>query len=455
LMAGRGSASAQNAVTPNWGSLERPFAANSLWNARPVAPVFGDFVIPRSDYFPSVAEGKWSTGVFLSKANDRPLTVTGLPGSKGLWDPDAEEFHDVTIPRWPEDVNPASAADGHADIVDTVAGIIHSFFQLRNQGGRWMAAHYAWSPIDGRGWGDPAHYFQGARAAGVPTMAGLIRKHEVQDGKSLYRHALAVSLTFNALSPKPAYVFPATSADTSAATTNFGSIPEGALVMLPPSFETGRISSLALRKVAETLKVFGAYVVDRNFGTPFAIYVENGSGFNLHEGGWNNAVASDLDSIRASLRQVTSASGYLDGNGQPFVPPRNLNLLSMRGPWRVELGSAPGVFDTWRQSVVFPVSAVQTVQVNSSSRGMNPVTWAIPAAGTRMQLTSAATGGAKLRLQLLDRTTGTVIQDSNELGNAEAVMFAWPRQQVSLVLRAISGVGQPSSVRATLVEVGK
>ena len=448
-------AAASSASSATWGQYAIPFAVDSLWNSKPVAPVFGTFVIPESDYFPAVAEGQWSTGVFLSSASDRAVTVTGLPGGKGLWDPDAEAYHDVTIPRWPGTVIPASASDGHADIVDPIAGMIHSFFQLKFQGGRWTASQYAWTRIDGRGWGDPAHYFQGARAAAVPTMAGLIRKHEVNDGRPTYLHALAMSLTFNALASKPTYVYPATSADTNAATTNTGAIPEGGLLMLPTSYDTQKIANPDLRKVAETLKVFGAYVVDRNYGTPFAIYVENGSGYNLHKGGWNNAVAAELNRIRQSLRLVVSTSGFVDGNGRRFEPNKNLNLLSMRGPWSIQSGAAAGKFDTWAQTVVFPGSSTRTVMVNYSSRGMNPVSWALPSAGTQYRLTVIAASGAKMQLQVIDKATGKKAFDSGELGNSQSSTFIWPAGTTAITLYVMSGVGSGSSVRGELLKVGQ
>jgi hypothetical protein len=278
----------------------------------------------------------------------------------------------------------------------------------------------------------------------------------MRDGDRMYRHALAVSLTYNALSAKPAYVFPATSADTSA-NRNTGSIPEGTLLMLPQSFDAQRIAHPDLRKVAETLKVYGAYVVDRNHGTPFNIYVENGSGFNLHgRGRWDTAVGYDLHRIRDALRPVVSASGWVDGDGRPFTPERNLNLLSMRGPWKVRSGAAPGTFDTWAQAVVFPEAAEKTVQVNASNRSMNPVSWAVPAGGTRYRLTAIATGGARLRVQLRERSGGEyrIVVDSKELGDGDTFVFAWPAQPVVPIVHAISGTGQPSSVRGTLVADG-
>lgn len=282
LLAQTGIVQPATAVTV-WGTSLKPFAANSFWNSRPVSPSLGSFVIPTSAYPPKVGEGPYSLGVFVSKTSDPAATVYGLPGTKGIWDADSEVFRpSVTMLRWPADAAPATGSDGHLDIVDPHTGIVHSFFKLTKDGsGQWAAQQYAWTRIDGSGWGDPAHYYQGARAAGVPAMGGLIRKHEVADGDSMYRHALAMSLPFNALAPKPPYVFPATSADANAATPDTGGLPEGVLLMLPRSFDTLRIS--------------------------------------------------------------------------------NLNLLSMRGPWQVQSGSAQGGFDTWSQSILFNASTSKTV----------------------------------------------------------------------------------------------
>lgn len=439
----------------NWNSYLTPFSANSLWNSRPVNPKLGKFVIPESKYYPAVSEGAYSTGTFLSNPGDDAVTVTGLPNQKGLWNADTETYQDITIPRWPKNVIPASGLDGHADIFDPIDNIIHSFFKLRNIDGQWMAKQYAWTKLNGRGWGDPAHYFQGARATGVPTSAGLIRKHEIDDGDTLYRHALAMSLTFNALSANPGYMFPATSADSNAVDTNTGGIPEGALMMLPESFDTNRIDNPDLRKIAETLKVYGAYVVDRNHGTPFSIYVENGSGFNLHGNGWDNKVAADLQTIRASLRQVESVAGWLDGNGQPFTPENNLNLLSMRGQWQRQSGNESGYFDSWKQAIRFPVTAIRTVMVNYNNRGISYLSWAGPEAGKKYKLTAVTTGGGALRLAIYDKSTKAILFDSGELENDDSVELAWPTSKVAIIVYAISGTGEPSSVRGELLSLSE
>lgn len=103
----------------------------------------------------------------------------------------------------------------------------------------------------------------------------------------------------------PAYVFPATSA---AANT------EGAPLVLPPSFNSSAIVNADLKKIVETLELYGAYNVDRNDGTQFAIFVESDASFSLMPKGWNNQIARQLDQIHAGLRQVVSAKDFIDAN---------------------------------------------------------------------------------------------------------------------------------------------
>lgn len=425
-----------------FGTPLRPFSAQSPWNAHPVAPVLGDFEIPRSTYYPTLAEGKWSTGVFIASAGDKPVTVLGPLDKPGVWDPDAEVTREsIVIPRWPAGVVPAEGTDGHADIVDPISGIVHSLFKLKRVDGQWRALQYAWTRLDGRGWGEPGHYFQGARAAAVPTMGGLIRTHEVNDGDSVYRHVLAMSLTYNALSPGPTYIFPATSADGGAEKTNSGQIPEGALMMLPPEYDTASIKEPKLRKVAETLKLFGAYVVDRNVGTPFVIYVENGTQLNVHGGKWNSEVARELDRMRSGLRQVVAADGWIDGNGRALTQlEQQLNLLSMRGPWQLSKGDGPlALFETWQQAVVFPPSSSVTQQTNTSGRSLHTVTWAKPQPGDRYRLTARAECSGSLRLQLFDSGRRTVLYDSGELTDKQSAEFSWPEGQRGVALTVRGG----------------
>lgn len=435
-----------------WATFERPFAAMSPWNSRPMGVVLGTTVVPTSSYFPAVSSGAYSSAAFKAAATDAPVTVTG-PTSRGVWDPDSETYKaSITIPHWPAGVVPASGSDGHAEVIDGAAGVVHSFWKLKQVYGVWQAAQYAWTPLAGRGMGDPAHYFQGARAAGVSTLGGLIRKHEVSDGDIMYRHALAMSLTYNALSASTPYTFPVTSSDSNAATTNSGQIPMGSLMLLPASFDAQSLATPELRKVAETLKVHGAYVVDRNVGTPFVIYVENGADFKLHKNGWSNATAKDLDRMRAALRSLASATGWLDGNGVSINPTAPLNLLSMRGYWYKTQGAQVGVFETWKQAVVFPPTMLPIEQSNAGGRAYSNVTWAKPKVGATYRLKAIATGGARFRMTVKDMATGVVAYDSGDMSNNQAMEFAWPSQSFTITTIAKSGVGGVvSAVRAELV----
>lgn len=435
-------------------SFERPFAASAPWNSRPVGALLGTATIPTSSYYPAVATGAYSSAAYKATAADGPMTIVG-PTTAGVWDPDSEiRRPSITIPRWPAGVVPASGSDGHAEVVDTVSGIVHSFWQLKQVGGVWQAAQYAWTPLAGRGMGDASHYFQGARAAGVSTLGGLIRKQEVSDGDTMYRHVLAMSLTFNALAASPSYRFPATSADGNAATTNSGTIAMGSLMMLPASFDAQALRTPELRKVAETLKAYGAYVVDRNYGTPFYIYVENGADFNLHKNGWNNTAASELEQLRKALRPLATASSWLDGNGRSVDPAAPQNLLSMRGYWYKTKGTQAGVFDTWRQAVVFPATSTPIEQVNAGGRAYSGVAWAKPTVGTSYRLTAIATNGARFRMTMKDKATGALAFDSGDLSNGQAVDFVWLAPTFTITTTAKSGVsGVESTVRAELVAV--
>jgi hypothetical protein len=422
------TASNTSPLPTSFGTYERPFSAQSYWNSRPVGITLGDFEIPDSYYRPLVGGGPYSSAAFLAKSTDQAMEVFGAPGKQGLWELDAEQFRpSITIPRWPAETVPATGSDGHADIVDPIDGVIHSFLDLKkNFNGTWTASMYAWTRLDGRGWGDPAHYFQGARAAAVPPMAGLIRKHEANDGQKMYYHALAMSLTYNALSSKTAYVFPATSADKTW-NWNKGQIPEGALLMLPESFDTQAIQTESLRKVAETLKVYGAYVVDRNEGTPFYIYVENGTDFKLPNK-WSKPVEQDLKRIQRSLRQVVSVKGWEDGNGKAFTPSEKLNLLSMRGPWVKASGNGQARFDSHSQSLLIEASSAKVEFQHEKANSFSRVDWAPMKPGQVYVLEVESTESVEFKLNFHSAQGQRPLYRSHWMGNGDTVEFIWPEE---------------------------
>jgi hypothetical protein len=182
------------------------------------------------------------------------------------------------------------------------------------------------------------------------------------------------------------------------------------------------------------------------------MYVENDSGFSLMPNGWDNTIASQLDQIRASLRQVLSAQDWVDAKGNSVSNAINaqqrMNILSMRGPWYKQSGTATATYDTATQSLLFSATTTKTVHTNANNTGLTRVKWAVPKAGTYVQFTVSASGGATLRLQI--RTDGEVTFDSKNLADGQSIRFQWPAHP-ALTLIATSGTSGASSVKAELV----
>jgi len=258
-----------------------------------------------------------------------------------------------------------------------------------------------------------------------------------------------MSLDSTGLSKEPTYVFPATGSDWDAATVNTGVFSIGSLMMLPPDFDTQRLATPEIRKIAETLKNYGAYVVDRNSGTPFVIYMEIGSSYN---NGWTGPSANDLELIRQALRKVESTESWIDGDGKPFAAfDKNLNLLSMRGAWYRVKGTQSGTFDGVQQAVAFPPTTTEIQMSNTGGRAYAGVTWAKPKVGALYRLSAITTGGGKFRMTVKNRITGTLVYDSGTLNNGWSVDFAWPVDDFVISTYVTSGIlGQASTVKAHL-----
>lgn len=463
------SANAQN--NEPFGTFNRPFAADSLWNSRPVNPVLGTDRIGPSPalpvkFLPIIAGGEFSTKAFLSTDQDGPMIVYPPANQEGITEPDRRgSVPTVTIARWPASTVGASGGDGHADIVDHVTNRIHSFYGLKFVDGKWTARQHSWSLLQGKGWPDPSHSWQGARAVGVPSMAGIIRLHEIDDGQDHFKHALAMSLPKYALSGgnpaysnKPAYVYPATAADSDSWLLHKGQIPEGTLMMLPADYTMKARNNPPLEKVINTLKLYGARVVDENVDTPFFIYVEN----DLDESGasWpiykydDKELKDEMELMRLALRPVIRADHYIDGNGVPTtanVPGRE-NLLSMRGDWKAPAGMPP-LFNSQTERVEFPIQSTalnRTLLASISSTSLGPITWARPVPGATYRLTVIATGGASMWCTL--QSSAGNIGSIPRLYNGQSADIVWA-DGASLQMNVTSGINQASSIRATLVQV--
>ena len=213
-----------------------------------------------------------------------------------------------------------------------------------------------------------------------------------------------------------------------------------------------------MQKVARTLKTYGAYVVDRNIGTPFVIYAEMKSGYTLMPNGWDPKVASSLHKIRAGLRQVVSTTGWLDGNGKPndITDKSKLNILSMRKTWTptgIYAGVPTAAFDSWKQAVVFDNMSGSVRWTNKSNRGITKLAWSKSEPGARYRFTPSVANGATFQFKLVRPYTTEVVLDSGQLTNNEAFEFTWPDERVAVTLVVITSGAVKETASAKLVKI--
>jgi hypothetical protein len=455
------AANAHAQTSAAFGTFEKPFAADSPWNIRPIGPVLGLEDQLKGTCGPRIEpNAELGPPIFQATAENPPMIVYPILTESGIRELDSvRNVPSITIPHFPPAVTPAWGGDGHADIFDNSTGKIHSFWGLKQVNGLWRARAYAWTTIGGRGWGDPSRYYQGSRAVGVPPMAGIIRAHEVDDGDDSYNHALAMSLAQEGLAGKngqPTYIYPATRSDLYSATNHTGTIPEGALLMLPADYTMG-IQNPTLQKVVQTLKTFGARVVDENICTPYFIYVETGANFDIFAGvptGSQQAVRDELQKIRKNLRQVTTAYSYVDGNGQPTTAdkPSNFNMLSMRGTWTqpVTYNANTGNLEL-AAGAAFEQLNGNGWGVSASVPGETGVLWAKPLAGAKYRFTVTGTGGASLRFAIFVNGAAPGQYQTPALTNGQSQAVTWP-EGGSLAIYVRNTANQAGTVRATMIK---
>jgi hypothetical protein len=169
----------------------------------------------------------------------------------------------VQIPARSE-FSPASGHDSQIIIVNQSTGDEWGFWRLRNSAGRWTATsgyHYNvyW---DGHPPRDSSGTF-GARGAGVPYFAGLVRPWEIRSGR--IDHALAFAFGGNSW-PGASWVFPAAKSD--GRSSNPNSLPEGARLQLDPRMSESELRtagcSPAAIIIARAMQEYGMYVVDQS-----------------------------------------------------------------------------------------------------------------------------------------------------------------------------------------------
>lgn len=166
-------------------------------------------------------------------------------------------------------------ADGHAAFIDCARGKVWDMLVARRHAdGSWEAQSAMTYALDGPGVfhhadfpvqdGESIHLYGPGRAAGVPIIAGLIMRAEIEAGR--IEHKLAFATWWN---EERKYVFPATWTD---GFTPGGPL-EGGVIQLDPALDLSKLDlSPGARVVARALQEYGAVNVDIAAGT--VLYAE-------------------------------------------------------------------------------------------------------------------------------------------------------------------------------------
>jgi hypothetical protein len=275
-----------------------PFAWNSPWNL-PLATTaqYGDFDPKVRQVYPDIEN--------ISLDPDAPVRTLGGAGSG--------QVH----------VDPGLSADGSWNNCSTLLldspderTIVQGQPMELEPGGdpRWK---YAWGPQS-----LTADGIQGCHGgSGLSGIGGTIRQGELTAPGPL-RHALKVGLPCDT-SCSPAnggFRWPAVKADSGFEHYYGGDNPQvnqGALLALPPDVDLSKITQPDVRKVAEALRDYGAYVVDSTGGSPAGSFQVQGSA--VHE-----FPDIDSDQMHALFNQlhVVENNGLLTPGGGSIVAQR-------------------------------------------------------------------------------------------------------------------------------------
>jgi hypothetical protein len=174
--------------------------------------------------------------------------------------------------------------------------------------------------------------------SGLSAIGGSIRAGELP-GRGRIRHALKINIDCAQYcyyaGVGHSHRWPAVQEDDPLDRQRYGgsnpSLVPGALLALPPGFHVKKLRSHQGRKIAWTLKNYGAYVVDETAGDYYAFAVEVDALDEWHGGrGWFAgkpvpAVMADLQTIYPRLKIIDNNGPKSIGGGgtrrQPLAPP--------------------------------------------------------------------------------------------------------------------------------------
>ena len=204
----------------------------------------------------------------------------------------------VAVPI-PENATPDPAQDAHIAMVDRNRNIGWDMWGLKKRDdGTWESFTGMKYSLNGNGIfkterytdildGESVHFHGPSRAAGVPTIAGLIMYDEIISGE--IKHKLSFASRFAAFQE---YVYPASWADG----MYKGGIPEGAVLQLDPNLDLSQFDLLPGEIiVARALQKYGMVLVDVASGQ--SIYAEGLWGRSNAD--WKGLLRPQEDGLKA------------------------------------------------------------------------------------------------------------------------------------------------------------
>ncbi|MEA2483255.1 MAG: hypothetical protein QOC55_1202 [Thermoleophilaceae bacterium] len=249
----------------------RPYSAQSPWNTAiarharraQALPVRGPLTSDPTQYTYPVYEAGAGTPL-------RTLRVDGVYSDVSDGGSRLSIAHHVRLRLpIPRAARAAAGSDAQVVLTDRATGDEWGAWQLRRAGSGFRAEnayHYnvRWNGVpphtgDGRPFG--------SRGAGVPYLAGLVRRCEIARGR--IDHALAFAYD----SPSSGHTYPATKSDGTG--TGRSAVPEGTRLQLDPSLSAARIRSWGCTRaclvIARALQRYGMFVIDSS-GRPKVMF---------------------------------------------------------------------------------------------------------------------------------------------------------------------------------------
>jgi hypothetical protein len=273
---------------------QRPYDRASPWNqpigSRPrVHPRSGRYVRAIADNRkPLTSDPDQYTPAVYAVDETTPLKSVRLAGyfSSYAGGDDSRKGHGFapTISRIPipEGTVAPAGSDGQVVLWNSETGVEYSFWQFeRDSSGNYEATngyrYYTKAGYNGRFADGKA-----GRGAGLPYLAGLVRRCEID--RQRIDHALAFAYD----SPSSKFVHPASKSDGEGSAKD---VPEGARLQLNPKLDDGDFDKWRLpaeaRTIARALQRYGMYVVDNSGSSK--IFLES-----RKTARWDDSIDTDL-----------------------------------------------------------------------------------------------------------------------------------------------------------------